>query len=447
MTLLAQKLNLTLLILIVMTLLSASSLAAPDVDKGKILKTDNVTLPRSASSSSEVELIPLGQAEYPGLCKYRGHEGKYQCLKVKAKKHGYYSCKGKGIYYSKVNGVKGCYSCPKGMKRTSLTRKMNHKKACVNREGKNTYAKGILLGKNLKKCPSGQYKYKGRCVSCPAKTKRQGGKHGYAGIDTGMCKVKKEYRCNAGLKLHKSEPKNIFDRASNWVGLKYKKYCGRPFDLKDYLKEVFLQSEAEKELARGINDLGKALIKTDRRTKDKIANIEKYIKQNKMTKAVNELKKFDEFVALEELVDAYNHGNSAIQEVQKFAISVGITADGSFIAGGNYEYGIAYDVGKRKAKKYQAYGLTKGASVAADGSITVGLWAGEFKTSYSQGYVVSFPVGYGIDGGVGIWSDYYTPKRADGLNQPHFIGITASFGVGSGFEIGEYNEVWTKVKN
>ena len=111
-----------------------------------------------------------------------------------------------------------------------------------------------------------------------------------------------------------------------------------------------------------------------------------------------------------------------------------------------HEYGIGYDIGKRQAKKYQSYGLTKGVSVAADGSITVGLWAGEFKTGYAQGYVVSFPVGWGIDGGVGIWSDYYTPKRADGLNQPHFIGLTASFGVGSGFEIGEYNEVWTKVK-
>lgn len=443
MTIFAQKLNLTLLILVVMALFSTTILAKePKVDKGAILTKDNFSLPRSAASNSDVDLIPLGESEYPGLCKYRGHRGKYQCLKVKAKKHGYYSCKGKRIYYSKVDGVKGCYTCPKGMKRTSPTRKMDHKKACVNREGKNTYAKGIFLGENLKGCPKGQFKYKGRCMTCPDKTKRQ---H-FAGIDTGMCKVEKEYRCNAGLKLHKSQPNNIWDCGGNWLGLKYKKYCGLPFDLKAYLKEVFLQSEAEKELARGINDLGKALIKTDSKTKAKVENIKKYIKQNKMNKVIDELEKFDEFIALAELVDAYNHGRGAIEEVQKFAISVGITADGSFIAGGNYEYGIAYDVGKRKGKKYQSYGLTKGISVAADGSITVGLWAGEFKTSYAQGYVVSFPVGWGIDGGVGVWSDYYTPKRADGLNQPHFIGLSASFGVGSGFEIGEYNEVWTKVK-
>jgi hypothetical protein len=87
---------------------------------------------------------------------------------VKAKKHKLFtSCKGKRSYYSKVNGNKGCYTCPGGMKRASATRKMNHKKACVNREGKNTYAKGLFLGKVVKSCGKGKFKYKGQCYSCP----------------------------------------------------------------------------------------------------------------------------------------------------------------------------------------------------------------------------------------------------------------------------------------
>jgi len=44
-----------------------------------------------------------------------------------------------------------------------------------------------------------------------------------------------------------------------------------------------------------------------------------------------------------------------------------------------------------------------------------------------------------------VWTDYYTPNRADGLNQPHLIGLTGSFGVGYSLEIGEYNEVYTEL--
>ncbi len=103
---------------------------------------------------------------------------------VEALSYSRYSCKGKGLYYSKVNGVKACYTCPDGMKRASATRKMNHPKACVNRKGKNTYAKGLKLA-NLKKCKKGQFKHKGYCKACPEGTKR---KH-IAGIDSGYCKV------------------------------------------------------------------------------------------------------------------------------------------------------------------------------------------------------------------------------------------------------------------
>jgi hypothetical protein len=441
----------TALFFLLMLFAFSNVMAKKDKDDVKI-KTDSAELARTEtsarnarSSNDDIEIIPLGTAEFPGLCKYRGHIGKYQCKKVSAIKHDRYSCKGKGVYYSKVDGVKGCYTCPDGYKRTSPTRKMNHAKACVNRTGKNSYAAAASRVDNVDSCGNGQFRHKGFCKSCPAKTDR---KH-FAGIDIGKCKVEKEYRCNAGLSLHKSAPKNIWDRAGNWAGLKHKKYCGLPFNFLDYTNEI-LNSEANKEIAKGIYELGKVLQKDG--NKAKVEKIKQAIKDKKLNEANAELLTFQEFVNLKALARAGEHFTEAQNEARKFALTIGFATDGSIIYGGNYELGIAIDLGDGKLKEYDSYGLTKGVSVAVDGAITVGAWAGNFETSYSQGYTVGVPVarlGYaaGADIGFGIWSDYYTPKRADGLNQPHFVGLSASFGIGSGFEVGEYSEVWTKVKD
>ncbi len=439
-------------IFLIYTLLFVHSAIAADSFK---IKKDSLDLPRTysgarnASSNEEVEIIPLGTAEFPGLCKYRGHVGKYQCKNVTPKKESRYSCKGKGVYYSKINGTKYCYTCPDGYKRASVTRKMNHPKACEkHQKGKNDYAPAEGRVRNVDGCGEGEFRHKGFCKSCPAKTKR---KH-IAGMDSGKCRVEKQYRCNAGLSLHKSAPKNIWERGGNWLGLKHKKYCGLPFDLKAYFEEI-IESDANTLVLRGIVSLGNGLANATGAAKTKVENIRKAIKRKKLQEAYDLLTEFEEFEALKEGIKDSNEAFEESGEARKkFAITIGFVTDGSIIAGGNYEFGIAYDVSSGSFKKYKSYGLTKGVSVAIDGAITVGIWKGEFVDSYAQGYTLGIPVasfGYSgtIDGGLGVWSDYYTPKRADGLNQPHFVGVTGSFGAGSGFEIGEYAEVWTDVKD
>jgi len=84
------------------------------------------------------------------------------------------------LYYSKVNKVKGYYSCPKNFKRTSPTRKMNHAKACVNRKGKNKYKKATYEGRFKYKCPKIRLMFpqSGRCMSCPKGSKLKRNKSG-----------------------------------------------------------------------------------------------------------------------------------------------------------------------------------------------------------------------------------------------------------------------------
>ncbi len=89
--------------------------------------------------------------------------------KIEATKKNRYSCKGKGVYYSKVNGKKYCYTCPKGYKRASVTRKMNHPKACeLHQKGKNDYKPAATKVDNVDGCGRGEFKHKGFCKSCPS---------------------------------------------------------------------------------------------------------------------------------------------------------------------------------------------------------------------------------------------------------------------------------------
>lgn len=88
-------------------------------------------------------------------------------------------CKGKQIYLSRGS----CYSCPKGYKRYSPTRKMTHPKACTKRGwGKQTVKAKYKWEANG--CAKGAFKHKGYCKKCPAGSKRI---HA-AGLDTGYCK-------------------------------------------------------------------------------------------------------------------------------------------------------------------------------------------------------------------------------------------------------------------
>lgn len=394
-----------------------------------------------ASDLTPADFPALGEPEFPGLCAYRGHIGKYRCMKVKARKHKLYSCKGKNLYYSKVNGKKSCYSCPKGYTRFSPTRKMNHAKACTKRQsGKNAYKRAKKVGNIVKSCPSGQFKYKGSCRSCPAKTKRM---H-VAGLDNGYCKVERKYQCNTGLVLHKSAPKTGWDKAGNLLVPKYKKYCGIPFSLKQYGKDI-LDTDANEDALEALKDLGRALTKKDRSTKRKVARYKKAIKEGRLQDSFEILQSFEEYQQLVDVLTATEASASAVgNAAQQFTITAGFVVDGSAVFGYNYEWGTAIDFADRKVKKYKAHGLSKGISLSGAGGITLGVWKGAFRTGASQGYAGGFDVGP-IGHGVAVWSDYYTPKRPGGSNQPHFVGFTYNAGMGVGVEVGEYNEVYTKI--
>lgn len=81
----------------------------------------------------------------------------------------------------------GCYTCPNGYKRASVTRKMNHPKACQSRGlPKHQYGRAKLAYKldlNPLSCPKGQFKHEGYCKSCPTGTTRV---HAW-GLDSGFC--------------------------------------------------------------------------------------------------------------------------------------------------------------------------------------------------------------------------------------------------------------------
>jgi hypothetical protein len=89
-------------------------------------------------------------------------------------------CKGKQIYQSGTS----CFSCPKGYRRFSPTRKMTHPRACTQRGFGNDTVKAKYRWE-LNGCPKGLFKHKGYCKSCPEGTKRI---H-VAGLDTGYCRV------------------------------------------------------------------------------------------------------------------------------------------------------------------------------------------------------------------------------------------------------------------
>ncbi|MFK8049532.1 MAG: hypothetical protein AB8B81_13995 [Halioglobus sp.] len=400
-----------------------------------------LSLPVLADHHSASDYPALGVAEFPGLCKYRGHIGKYQCLEVKAKKHRLYSCKGKNLHYSKVKGVKACYSCPRGYSRYSPTRKMDHKKACTLRQpGKNKYSKAKKIGTLVSKCGKGQFKYKGSCHSCPKKTKR---KH-VAGLDSGYCKVEKPYRCNKGLTLHKSNPVSVLDRLGNVAGLKHRKYCGIPFNLKQYGKDI-IDSEENKAVIVALRDLGKAMSKKNKSTKKKMKRFKKAVKDSRLQDAYDIVVGFDEYDDLKSLLSKPGGSASTVGNAgRQFSISLGHVVDVSLGIGASWEWGIALDFSEMKIKRYRSYTNSKGLSAGGDGGVTIGIWKGAFKSGAAQGYVGAVSAGV-AGGGAGIWSDYYTPKRSDGSNQPHFVGISITGGVGAGFEIGEYGEVYTEV--
>ena len=65
-----------------------------------------------------------------------------------------------------------CWSCPRGFKRASLTRKMNHPRACESRGfGKSDFIPATLDGSKRGRCPSGTFHFAEQgingCYQCP----------------------------------------------------------------------------------------------------------------------------------------------------------------------------------------------------------------------------------------------------------------------------------------
>ena len=81
------------------------------------------------------------------------------------RKAGASNCGGKQIYLSGGR----CYSCPKGYRRFSPTRKMTHPQACTQRGwgSKKTRAKYAW---ELNGCRKGEFRFKGHCNKCPSGT-------------------------------------------------------------------------------------------------------------------------------------------------------------------------------------------------------------------------------------------------------------------------------------
>ena len=385
------------------------------------IKTASLTMPLS---SSDEPLTPMGVAEHPGLCKYRGHEGKFQCINVSPTSHQKIRrtlCPGTTLHLTDGK----CYECPEGYKRNMLLKKMTNPKACVkHQKGTNPKSAGVFVEDAYLGCPDGQFKHKGYCKTCPAKTQR---KH-LLGIDKGQCRVEKKYRCNRGLALHKAAPENLWNSFNNWNGLSHRKYCGLPFNLNGYVGEM-VANETNAALAKAVWKFAKQMHSND----NDVKTFKRLLKNKKLKEAYEVLKKFDAFAELE----------NAANEAQQISISVGVGFDASLGAGFNSEVGLAIDIGEQKLLGYRSHGLTKGISFGVDGGLNVGVWSGKFQTSYAQGYVASPPSGSGVDVGVAMWNDYYNPNRAN--KSPHMIGLSASVGGGISVEIGEYNEVWTKV--
>lgn len=371
------------------------------------------------------------------LCLDKGGEGEELCIKMPAIDHGNFNllCKGRQLYLSDGN----CYRCPEGYKRSNVTRKMAGDPEACEKRGFNTQVyKRATLERDAFGCEPGQFQHKTRCKSCPSGFDR----NHVLGIDAGTCDVPRDRQCLVDLQPAKQPPDNLLERVGNWAGSRSRKLCAPPFDINLFTIQAVIK--VGEPLVFAIGSFAYKMATGDRETKDKVARIKADIKARRLKQALAGIKTFDEFPRLVE----------AAQAAGMFSLTFGFGVDASTFAGINYEIGLAVDVaslvdgGEPKLLKfYQASGLSKGISLSADGGFAVGTWGGRFESGYSQGYVAAagnIPLPPPLPPtaiGVGVWTTYYTPEEG----QPRLLGFTGSFGMGGGFELGEYNEVYTKV--
>ena len=134
-------------------------------------ETEPVPMTPSIEPSPIYSDIP-SSAEVP--CADKGGEGQERCTKVPATivTDAKFGCRGKQLYLSDGN----CYRCPAGFKRASLTRKMDHPQACQERglpKVNYTAATFVRDSNIISGCKGKQlYLSDGGCYSCPAGFKR-----------------------------------------------------------------------------------------------------------------------------------------------------------------------------------------------------------------------------------------------------------------------------------
>ena len=348
-----------------------------------------------------------------------GSAGQEPCANVLAQKAGKaqkLGCPGKNSYFSTLRGG-SCWTCPKNYKRTSLTRRMDHPKACKKRKSLSGPWQAATYQKRAWGCPAGQFHVShggGTCMSCPAGYKRI---H-VAGVDTMQCKPTK--RCNAGLRVAKQPPEK--NPLANLLGATSAKVCAPRFDIKAAAKRDI---DGFGILPNLMKNLAAELLKSSQQRERK--SLKKLFKAKKWREAYDYLNAFAAFRAFMQTV----------QESGNRSISIGWAGDVQLIVGGSGEVGIAIDLTTKTLKPYESAGISKGLSVGIDGAVNLGVWKGSFESGYAQGFTASVSTVASVGGGV--WYSYYNQHQG----QERLLGVTVAAGAGIGVEIGEYNEVGT----
>jgi hypothetical protein len=416
--------------------------AAPQVPQSSAFQLRYAQAPPAASSAPRSMTRARGATSTGNterVCRHEGGEGEPLCERVPATDEGAYNvaCGGRQLYLSDGK----CYLCPDGYKRANILRKMAGDPHACEKRGFHTQ---VYLPATFKRiafgCAPGEFQYKSRCMSCPSRFNRV---H-FLMFDAGSCRVPNDLQCMGDLEPAKQPPANLIQRIGNWAGLRSRKLCAPPFDINLFALQSV--SNVGVPLVVAIGTFAYKMAANDRATRDKVAHIKADLKAHRLKRALAEIRTFEEFPMLVQA--AHNAG--------MVSLSVGIGVDASALAGFNYEIGLAFDLasllggGEPKwLKLYQSTGITKGVSLSADGGIAIGAWGGRFTTGYSQGFVAATgniplpPPLPPADVGIGVWTSYYTPKGG----QPRLLGFTGNAGMGAGFELAEYDEIYTKVSN
>ena len=350
-----------------------------------------------------------------------GGEGQALCnnkpaiRKGKAQKLG---CPGKKSHFSARNGGE-CWSCPSGYKRTAQL--INSKKACAVKFFKGPY-KRAKYQRSVWGCPKGQFhvlKGGGSCMTCPKGYKRVQ----VAGADTLMCDIPNKYQCDGPLKPAKLPPSD--NPLANLLGSRKVKVCGMKknivrqaaIDLKNAAQLYYYARKLHKQLTSG--SAGAVYVYNG-------------LKSKKWSNVISALKKMDNYKKLVKVA----------KQSKNKSITIGLGGDIQLIIGSNTEFGIAVNSnGTGGIKPYNTTGFSKGVAAGADLGIVIGVWRAQSSQLNGPAQGISASVGAGAkSGGATVWYSYYSR----GTRGQEYLGFSIAGSVGFGFEIGEYNEVWTQ---